>query len=98
MTYLEIFIFGIKHIAENHNAEYSVSDLHTEGQVCILDTKVPTIADVQFLCEDVGISMKCIEVSEFGIDIEIPYYWYKVISKQKYVGGNFWLRGELPHL
>lgn len=92
MTNLEMLVFGIEHIAKNHNADYSVEDLETEGQVCILLNNVPTLADIKFLCEDLGIDKEYIYPSSFGIDVEIPYDWYESKGKAEYKGFDFWRR------
>lgn len=97
MTNLEMLVFGIEHIATNHNADFSVEDLETEGQVCILLNNVPTLADVRSLCEDLGIDRENIYPSSFGIDIEIPYDWYENESKKEYKGFNLWQKGGMPN-
>ena len=91
-TNLDMLLWGIKHIAKNHGLKAN-TDYEEEGQICIYGgCNVPTLADVQMLCGDVGISEKCVYASSVGIDIEILPDWLEAKSNEEYVGLGFWER------
>lgn len=91
-TNLDMLLWGIKHIAENHGFKAS-TDYEEEGQICIYGgCNVPTLADVQMLCGDVGISERCVYASREGIDIEILSDWFEKTANKIYTGLGFWQR------
>ena len=92
-TNFETLIWGIQHIAENHGFR-SVIDWEEDGQVaiCGMGINVPTIMDVNLLCEDVGIDKRYIYHTDFGIDICIPTDWYETIAQDVFDGYCMWQR------
>ena len=52
-TNLEMLVWGLNHIAENHGIKFGV-DLCVYG-----GCSVPILADVQMLCEELGIDADC---------------------------------------
>ena len=92
-TNLEMLLWGMEHIARNHGFECSL-DYEEDGVVCIFGgCNVPTLADVKFLCEDVGIDPNCIDSSDLGIDVVILYRWYIGMGKKPYKKGmELWRR------
>jgi hypothetical protein len=92
MTNLEMLIFGVKHIAENHKLRYSV-EYEEDGEVAILGgMNIPTLMDIKMLCEDVGIDENFIDPCEFGIDIWIPCDWFEEVSNKEFQGQCLWQR------
>ena len=94
MTNIEMLVWGIKHIAENHGFKAD-TNYREDNQVCIYGgCNVPTISDVHFLCEDLGINVeKCVYTSDCGIDIEISIEWWENKAKKPYEKGmEFWRR------
>jgi hypothetical protein len=92
MKKIEVLCWGIEHIAQNHDFGYSTEDWETEGEVCIYGgCNVPTLSDVQMLCQDLGIPRECIEDSDFGIDVWIPEDWDKD-AEYKETGMEMWKR------
>lgn len=92
-TNLEMLLWGINHIANNHGFEAcaTMEEIEYEGQVCILGCNVPTLADVQFLCDDVKLPRECIESSSFGIDVFVTEEWMTTSAKEEYnVEYEFW--------
>ena len=72
---INVLLWGIKHIAENHHFNYNV-DYEEDGAICIYGgCNVPTFNDVRMLCEDLGMPIDCIETSEFGIDVYLEWDW-----------------------
>ena len=91
-TNLDMLLWGIKHIAENHGFKAS-TDYEEEVEVCVYGgCNVPTLADVQMLCGDVGISERCVYPSSVGIDIEILPDWLEKTANKAYTGLGFWQR------
>ena len=92
-TNLEMLVWGIQHIAKNHGFK-STTDYKEDGEVCIYGgCNVPTLSDVQMLCEDVGINKDWIESSDFGIDVFISEEWYEGKAQEPYKKGfEFWRR------
>jgi len=93
MTNLEMLLWGIQHIAENHKFEADTENWQTEGEICIYGgCNVPTLSDVRMLCEDCKVPFDNIESSEFGIDVYLPNSprWAK--SKYKKPFHEFWRR------
>ena len=91
-TNIEVLIYGLNHIAENHNTTAITENWEEEQQVCVMKNNVPTLSDVQMLCDDLELPRKCIYANEFGIDIELPHEWVKKTSKKTFKGYRFWER------
>ena len=95
MTNLEMLVFGIQHIAENHGFRASV-DYENDGEVAICGgmgfqhKSVPTLADVRMLCEDVKIPYDFIETTLFGVDVYLPTDWMEKTANKKYKGCDLW--------
>ena len=90
-TNLEMLVIGIDEIAKNHGLE-SDTDWEENGEVCIYGgCNVPTLSDVEMLCEELMINHSNIESSEFGIDIWIDQEWFDELAQKSYVPmGQFW--------
>ena len=89
---IDVLLYGLHHIAENHNTTAITDDWKEEQQVCIMANNVPTMSDVRMLCEDLGIPRDCVYETIFGIDIELPSEWIKKTSKKSFNGYRFWER------
>lgn len=64
--------FGMKHIAKNHGLKANVN-YEENGNLCIYGgCNTPTLADVQFLCQDCKIPDDFIETYPEGIDVYLP--------------------------
>ena len=75
MKKIEVLLWGVKHIAQNHGFDYS-TEYEDDGEVCIFGgCNVPTLEDVMLLCEDLGIERNNVESSDFGIDIWMDWRW-----------------------
>ena len=94
-TNIQMLVWGIKHIAKNHGFHAS-TDYKEDGEVCIWGgCNVPTLADVHFLCEDLGIEKCNIESNECGIDVWISEEWLSEYGKKPYVKGEeFWKKNN----
>lgn len=91
-TNLERLIWGMKHIAENHgfSAKADMESILEDGEVYIFGgSNVPTIADVNFLCENVGIDKSNVESNDFGIDVWIPSDWLQKKANEPYTTPEF---------
>lgn len=94
MNYIEVLCWGIAHIAKNHGFGYA-ADYEGSGEVCIYGgCNVPTVQDVRFLCEDLGIDIECVESSDFGIDVWLTPEWYEEKGQEEYkpTGLEMWKR------
>ncbi len=93
MTNIEMLVWGIKHIAENHGFKAN-TDYENEGGVCVWGGwNVPTFSDVRMLCEDLHIDRECVESSEFGVDVYISEEWWNKYANKPYKKGmEFWRR------
>ena len=94
-TNLEMLVIGIEEIAKNHGFE-SNTDWEENGEVCIFGgCNVPTLQDVKFLCENIGIKSDCIESSEFGIDVWLSTEWLDGWSQKIYEPMHeFWRKNQ----
>lgn len=92
-TNLEMLLWGMEHIAKNHGFGCGL-DYENEGEVCIYGgCNVPTLADVQMLCKDVGIDQEYIESCECGIDVFFTDTWYRDVANKPYKKGlEMWRR------
>lgn len=71
----DVLAWGMQHIASNHGLKTSLN-YEEDGSMCIYGgCNVPTLSDVQMMCEDLGIPQENIDSSEFGIDIYIDWDW-----------------------
>jgi len=76
MKKIEVLCWGMEHIANNHHFSASTESWNLDGEVCIFGgINVPTLSDVQMLCNDLKIPGEYIESSDFGIDVWIPEDW-----------------------
>lgn len=94
MKKVDVLCWGIEHIAQNHGFKSSV-DYEDDGQVCIYGgCNVPTLQDVRFLCEDLGIDADDVVSSEFGIDVFLMQDWFDTIGQEEYksTGMEMWKR------
>jgi hypothetical protein len=93
-TNFETLIWGIQHIAENHGFMSLTENWEEDGQVaiCGIGINVPTIMDLELLCEDVGIDEEYIYHGDFGIDVYIPSDWYETIAHDVFDGDCMWQR------
>jgi hypothetical protein len=90
---IDVLIYGLHHIAENHNTTAITDDWKEEQQVSIMANNVPTMSDVRMLCEDLGIPRDYVCETIFGsIDIDLPSEWIKKTSKKSFNGCRFWER------
>jgi hypothetical protein len=91
MTNFEMLVCGVKHIAENHGFKPNTEEWESYGEVWIFGgCNVPTICDVQMLCDDLGIPREFIETNDFGIDIYIPQDWFDLESDKPFNGQCMW--------
>ena len=88
-TNLEMLRKGIKKIAKNHNAGF-YDEIDTDGQICIMDNSVPTLADVVFLFNDLNLDMRNIHSTIFGIDIDVTREWLKNHAEKEFKGLCLW--------
>lgn len=92
-TNLQMLLWGVAHIADNHGFQSSTEEWAKEGQICIFGgCNVPTLADVKMLCEDISLPADCIYSSEYGIDIEIPQDWYETLGRSPFCGTGLWAK------
>ena len=92
-TNLQMLLWGVEHIADNHGLQSSTGGWADEGQICIFGgCNIPTLADVKMLCQDVCIPDDCICSSEFGIDIDIPEDWYESVGRSPFSGDGLWAK------
>lgn len=91
---IDVLIYGLHHIAENHSTIAITNDWKEEQQVSLMKNNLPTMSDVRMLCEDLGIPKDCIYTSFFGIDIELPQEWIEKTSKKTFKGYRFWERKD----
>ena len=84
-TKIEMLIQGIIEIAQNHNSKPLIENWEEDMNVGILCyDNVPCIADVQMLAVDLGIGRANVFTNMFGVDIDIPYEWYKKQGNKTY--------------
>lgn len=95
-TNFEMLLWGVKHIAENHGFNSNTKDWEEYGEVYIWGgCNVPTLCDVQMLCEDLGIPREYIDNSEYGMEIFIPQDWYDLKSDMPFKGMCLWKRNNV---
>ena len=83
MKKIEVLLWGIQHIAQNHGFASDVEYEET-GEVCIYGgCNVPTLSDVRMLCEDLGMPMSCIENSAFGIEVYLDWAWLQENNEER---------------
>ena len=93
-TNFEMLLWGVQHIAEHHGFKYNTEDWE-DGMVCIFcSCNVPTLCDVQMLCEDLGIPRNFIESSDYGIEVFIPQDWFDTKKDIPFNGMCFWQRNN----
>ena len=93
MKKIDVFNWGMNHIAQNHNFNYSPAECAGDS-VCINGCNVPTLADVRMLCDDMGIDRACIDSSEWGVEVYCDYDWLLNVADLEYqpTGMEMWKR------
>lgn len=92
MKKIDVLVWGVQHIANNHGAEYT-SDYEENMVVGILSNTAPTLMDARMMCEDLGIEN--IHPDNFWgvitIDVED---WVDTIGQEEYkpTGREMWTR------
>lgn len=95
MKRIDVLKWGLQHIAANHNLQANTEDYLDENQVCIWGgCNVPTLADVQMLCEDLKIPKDYIYTDDFGITVELPRRW-KQDAEYKVTGWEMWKKSNV---
>lgn len=97
MTKMELLKVGLGHIASNHGFKADTDELETDGEACIWGgCNVPTIADVEMLCEDLGIGRERIIPGDWGIDIHLSEEWMEKEAGKAYkvTGRELWKRRD----
>ena len=78
MKKIDVLAWGMKHIASNHYYMANV-DYEEDGSMCLFGkggVNVPTLSDVQMMCDDLGIPRDHIEYDDdFGIEVIIDWEW-----------------------
>jgi hypothetical protein len=91
-TNLEMLLWGVQHIAENHNFPSHIENWEDEGSVWVLGNNIPTYSDIQMLCEDVHIARECLYGDDFGIEITLTNEWLTTKGDKEFNGCCFWQR------
>ena len=92
-TNLDILREGLEEIARNHGFKANTKMRNGANPYICGGCSVPMLADVESLCEDVGIERGCIVGSEWGIDIYADQWLWEGTAQKEYKGGaEFWRR------
>ena len=94
-TNLEMLLWGVQHIAENHGQIASTEDYEEEMTVCIFGKtpNIPTVADMRQLAEEVGLDpYDDVEVSDCGVDIYLTEEWMEDKADEPFEGAGLWRR------
>lgn len=93
MKKIDVLKWGVEHIAQNHNFGYLTEDDGEHTFTIYGGLNVPTLQDVRFLCEDLGISFKDdVYYNDFGIDIFFGE-WESEQGDEEYTPGmDMWKR------
>lgn len=91
MQYIEVFHWGMNHIAQNHGFSYQAGE-GVGDSVYINGCNVPTLADVRMLCDDMGMGRECIDASEWGVEVYYDDDWLVNVAGRDYVptGNEMW--------
>ena len=73
MRKIDVLAWGMKHIASNHGFEAYI-DFEERGYVIIDGYSVPTLSDVQMMCEDLGIPREAIDYDRSWEWISVDVY------------------------
>ena len=91
MQYIEVFHWGMNHIAQNHGFGYQAGE-GVGDSVYINGCNVPTLADVRMLCDDMGMGRECIDASEWGVEVYYDDDWLVNVADRDYqpTGMEMW--------
>lgn len=100
MKNIDVLAWGMKHIASNHNY-MALVDYEEEGSMYLFGkggVNVPTLSDVQIMCDDIGIPRDHIEYDYFGIEVFIDWDWTQEygLLQEEYLptGMEMWKRKD----
>lgn len=91
MKKVDVLAWGMKHIASNHGFAVDVNYQENLFMV-IYGCNVPTLADVQMMCDDLEIPRDEIEATASEIGVYIRPEWTCGLLQQDYTpkGWEFW--------
>ena len=93
MKKIEVLKWGVEHIAQNHGYGFLTEDDGENTYTIFGGCNVPTLQDVRFLCEDLGISyIDCVYHNDFGIDILFGTWLYEQGDEEYVPGMEMWKR------
>lgn len=85
MKKIDVFVWGVRHIAGNHHKSSVVyTDHDTESMILCSGTNVPTTADVRMLAEALGVRDYC-SVKGFAVRIVLPKEWVETVGQEEFV-------------
>ena len=87
MKKIDVFIWGMQHIAENHHTE---AVKYKNGTISILDCSAPLLQDIRLLCEDIGIPTVNVINYHYGIDVLMDWIWTEEEDEDGLYGGREW--------
>ncbi len=85
MKKIDVLIWGMHHIGANHNSKSHIVDYKPECWSIYTGNSVPAMADVQMLCESMGIERKQVVVIGFTVEVRLPKDWPDTIGQEEYV-------------
>lgn len=93
MTNLEMLCWGIQHISDNHGFDCDTD--YGCGTICVFGCNVPTLCDVQMLCEDLNVPREDVFSTDSLIEVTLDEEWVEIFGSAEYIPGmEFWRRKQ----
>ena len=85
MKKIDVLKWGMHHIGANHGFKANIVDYEDNYWGIYTGNNVPTMADVQMLCESLGIERnRVVERSPYMVEVQLPKDWPDTIGQEEY--------------
>ena len=96
MKKIEVLKWAMNHIGANHGSKALEINFEPDYYGVTIGNNVPALADVQKMCDDLGISRESVQSKGHTIQVQLPKDWPDTIGQEQYIptGNEMWKRAN----
>ena len=96
MKKIEVLKWAVNHIGANHGSKALEINFEPDYYGITIGNNVPALADVQKMCDDLGISRESVQSKGHTIQVQLPKDWPDTIGQEQYIptGNEMWKRAN----
>ncbi len=96
MKKIEVLKWAMNHIGANHGSKALEINFEPDYYGITIGNNVPALADVQKMCDDLGISRESVQSKGHTIQVQLPKDWPDTIGQEQYIptGNEMWKRAN----